>query len=150
MQVKFYRNLSDERVINKTLDNEYTLSNVKLLEATDILHPRLKIKSAANVLTIYNYMYIPDYNRYYYIEELTADNGFCYITARCDVLKSHATQLMSCQCIAERQQKEYNFYLDDEQFRTLQYDRQYQHNFTSPFNKGGSFVLVVQGAGNYD
>lgn len=150
MVVKFYRNKSDERVLTKTLDSEYTLSNVKLLEVTDILHPKLKVKSAAGVLTTYNYMYIPDYGRYYFIEELTADNGYSYVTARVDVLMSHAAALKNCSCIAERQQSEYNFYLNDEQFKTLQYDKQFQHNFTSPFSKSGSYILVVQGSGNYD
>lgn len=145
MQVKFYRNLSDERVISKTLDNESTLSNVKLLEATDILRPRLKIKSAANVLTVYNYMYIPDYRRYYYIDELTADNGFCYITAHCDVLMSHASELRNCDCVVARNQSRYNLYLNDDRFSALQYQKQQIIRFETPFKKSGEFVLVTQG-----
>lgn len=145
MVVKFYRNKSDERVLSKTLDSEYTLSNVKLLEVTDILHPKLKVKSAAGVLTTYNYMYIPDYGRYYFIEELTADNGYSYVTARVDVLMSHAATLKNCRCVAARQENKYNTYLNDEKFAGVQYQTQQILRFESPFKKTSEFVLVTQG-----
>lgn len=146
MNVILYRNLTDNRYLTKDIVDAKTLSNVKLYDDTSVVEPVLKIQPSTIIGDGYNYCYIADFGRYYYITSKTVSNGYILINLKCDVLKTYASQIKSCRAIVKRNENNFNFYLNDNQFKTLAYDNQHIHNFpTVPFKKTGNYILVVQG-----
>ena len=79
MNVTFYQNNSDKRYLTKNLTNGKTYSGLIIKENLDGMNPvfRLKVSndSINMIMGFYNYMYIPDLNRYYYITGRKLLNG---------------------------------------------------------------------------
>ena len=86
MEIILYRNKSDRRALNKTLENPLTIANALLLNGNDsILSPQL-ILTGVNV-SDYNYAYIADLGRYYFITKIDiVDNQRYCIYCDVDVL----------------------------------------------------------------
>lgn len=114
----FLKCISDKDIIGKswlenTLEqptNILTLEG-KLLYDKDILNPTVLI--SGDILA-YNYCYIPLLNRFYYITGITARTGAQEeINLKCDVLQSWKSGILANQAIIERQENEYNTYLQD-------------------------------------
>ena len=145
MTITLYQNESDERVIDKTLTQGLQYTTVSILEPSSVTNPRLILASGTDVLTTYNYLYIDTFDRYYYIEDITMENGYIILTCRVDVLKSFSAEIKVCRCVTNRQENKYNLYLNDEKFSALQYQTQQILRFNSPFKKASEFVLVTQG-----
>lgn len=84
--VKFYITLSPRNKLTKELTNEY--STTVYFNDTSIINPVFEIGTNTD-LSKYNYMYIVETQRYYYIDnvELYQDN-VCKVYAVCDVLMS--------------------------------------------------------------
>lgn len=145
MNVTFYKNNSDKRVITKTLTGATTVSGVSLYDSTSVTAPVLKMSGGASKIASFNYVYIGDFGRYYYITDFTVENGYILISCKVDVLMSFGTSINNCACVAKRNSNRYNLYLNDEQYKGYQYSNQFIHKFSSPFTKNSKFVLTVQG-----
>lgn len=101
MIVNLLKTTDDTRKIDKTIA---TIKNINALptEPTNILTPALIIERDNLVLSA-NYMYIPDFARYYYITGFTMIKGNrIIISGKVDVLKTYGTQLQNCNCIVTR------------------------------------------------
>ena len=108
---------SDADVIGKTWTDENTIEG-KLLFDVDILKPKFVIKGNVSV---YNYVYIPDFDRFYYIDAIQAKTGdLMEISLSCDVLQSHADDILDNDAILERSESNYNDYFNDAQYWTKQ------------------------------
>lgn len=108
---------SDADVIGKTWTDAQTIEG-KLLFDVDILKPKFVIKG--NVAS-YNYVYIPDFDRFYYIDAIQAKTGdLMEISLSCDVLQSHAEDILDNYAILERSESNYNDYFNDAQYWTKQ------------------------------
>ena len=68
MEVIFYYNLSDSRVMNKTLITGETFEGVPVDEV-DIMSPILRFEKEE--ILRYNYAYIPELQRYYSVSKRT-------------------------------------------------------------------------------
>lgn len=64
---------------------------VTLKESSSVINPVLIIRTAE--YPDYNYMYIPTFDRYYFIEDITFDTGVWVVRARVDVLASYRTEI---------------------------------------------------------
>lgn len=101
VSVTFYNNSDDERVLDKTLSSGTTVT-AELYDATSVYAPRL-VLAWSSYYTSYNYMYIAEFNRYYFITDVVAaPGGKAIISARCDVLMSFRTQINNLSAIAVR------------------------------------------------
>lgn len=66
MEIAFYYNNSDSKVVNKSLSNNLGYSNANLKAPCDILAPVIIVKYN-NAIFSRNYAYIPAFKRYYYV-----------------------------------------------------------------------------------
>lgn len=146
MTVILYRNRTDNRYLTKDIVDAKTLSNVAIYDDNSIVEPILKVQASTIIADKYNYAYVQEFGRYYYIKNTTVSNGYILLNLKCDVLKTYSSQIRACRAIIKRNENNFNFYLNDNQFKTLAYDNQHIHNFpTVPFKKTGNYILVVQG-----
>lgn len=79
MNVTFYQNNSDKRYLTKNLTNGKTYSGLIIKDVLDTMNPTFRIKvsndSINMIMGFYNYMYVEDLNRYYYITDRKLLNG---------------------------------------------------------------------------
>ena len=147
MTIKLYHNDSDKRTVSKTLSNEGSLAGATIIDDTSILAPRLKVRDNGIIMVQYNYCYIADFKRYYYITDITVSNGYIYIDCKVDVLMSYAAEIRACSGIIKRQESKCNYYLDDEKYKSYEYSRIQTKLFPNGFTTK-SFVLTIAGGGN--
>lgn len=97
MTVKLYRNNSDSRVVDKdiTFIRDY---DCILYNASSVTNIVLKLKNIPEG----NYIYIPYLNRYYYIVDVVTDSQCCYVTCKCDVLKTYKDNIYGTEQMISR------------------------------------------------
>jgi hypothetical protein len=145
MTIKLYHNDSDKRTVSKTLTNEGSLAGATIIDDTSILAPRLKVRDNGIIMVQYNYCYIADFKRYYFITDISVSNGYIYIDCKVDVLMSYGAEIRACTGVIARQENVWSGYLDDSENFTNQYNNVSLKSFTSPFSKTLSYILLVNG-----
>lgn len=146
ISVKLIHNSSPVEKIGKDLDagTEFTCD---LKADTSVLKPTLILQSASS-LAGFNYMYIPDFNRYYFIDDIVSKNNVIWeVSGHVDVLETYKTDILSQSAVIRRQQNKYNLYLNDPDFMTYNYDMIQTKKFSaSEFNKTLNYILAVNGS----
>ena len=85
MDVELYRCKSPKNRLNKVLEKTVTVS-ATLYEYTQNRN-RLSFQFTVSDVGDFNYIYIPDYNRYYFVETVShAENGMNVYECECDYL----------------------------------------------------------------
>ena len=148
MIIKLYKNISDDNVINKTLQSEITLADASIRGEVDILEPKIRIVSENN-LALYNYCYLPDYQRYYFITYPKEVRTNVYdLEMKVDVLETYKAQLLQLEGVIGRQENIYNLYLNDDKW-CVYADRQVlTRQFPSGFSETGYYYLTTLGGHN--
>lgn len=145
MQIILYHNYSDADHINKQLSEGVEVSGVLRTEST-VIKPIIRMEMQSDIT--YNYCYIPEWHRFYYIDEINSyRSNIIDLSLRVDPLMSFAQDILNLEVIINKQDSEYtNLYLDDgdwvmenRMFNTI-------YPFSGGFNDVGEFVLIVAGA----
>lgn len=138
-------NNSENNAITKNLNTITTLSgNIK--ESTSIIDPVIKIQASLDTMANCNYMYIPTFKRYYFINNIVSvTDDIVEVSAHVDVLMSFSSEIKSNRAIIRRQTNKWNLYLDDGSFRVYQNPTIITKAFPSGFN-AQEFVLAVAGS----
>jgi hypothetical protein len=125
MNVKLYKNSAPPNKVDKSsnLSREMTIENVRFTSdgSIDILNPEVIISlssggnpSDIDSYVIYNYLYIPKFNRYYFIDNITTESGLVIYHCRVDSLMSHKSDILnSTQYVLRQQSKNNSPYLVD-------------------------------------
>ena len=114
MIASFYNNSSDNRVVHKSLSVIASNVSIDANGQIDVTNPVIKLNMNENIL-LSNYMYIPKWNRYYYITVIRVLNGKqIEITGHCDVLMSFWNNFKNSLCVAQRSSSNYDEYIDDD------------------------------------
>lgn len=145
--VDFYNNESPVEKIGKTLINKHTVSDVILKRDTSILRPVLLIASIQQIY-FYNYMYIPEFGRYYFIDDIrSVHDNLWEVSAHVDVLETYKDSILTNQAVIRRQQNRYNTYLNDPEWKVYADENVVAYHFsTTPFSKTMKYILAVAGA----
>lgn len=94
MIVKLYNTKDSNNTINKTLTDE-TEFKIMFKGQADIINPVVKLKSKTPIL--FNYGYIPDFKRYYFINNIIIEpNGIYTLELNVDVLESFKDDILNC------------------------------------------------------
>ena len=146
MDIKIYNNTSEKVKVGKTLTNVRDISG-ELKEACDIINPVIII-SGEN-LSSYNYLYIPIFNRYYFITDIKViRNNLWEISCHCDVLETYKNEIKSQKAIVARQENKYNLYLNDPEWKVYTNKQVLTREFPSGFRDIGNYYMTV--IGGYD
>ena len=140
MTVIFYKYNGIKNKINKTLENGLTVNDVVIQNDFDITAFELLIKDT-NFNSEYNYCYIQDLERYYFIESVEKMNGSIYkIRLTVDVLKSFSTQIKNIQAIITKSENPDDNFVDCEKSENYTSE---VINLTDNFNHSGNLILVT-------
>lgn len=145
MEVHFYYNNSDSRVINKNLI-EGKVFEGQARDEVNVMAPTIRFDT--NEVMQYNYAYIPELKRYYYITDKTVfREGLFDVTFGVDVLMSFRGDIMQLVVVADKQSMPENGdeYIDDSSLVAEAVMFQTVHNFPNGFNSTGEFILITAG-----
>ena len=144
MTIKLYKTVSENNKVTKVLTDEIELTGT-LRESSSVLNPSIKIESSTN-LSDYNYAYIEDFGRYYFITNLEAiRNDLWRVSMRCDVLMTYAAEIKANTAVVARNSNLFNLYFQDEQFKILNYETVQTKAFGASLAPSSQFVLIVAG-----
>ena len=145
MDVIFYYNASDGRVINKNIINPQTFQGEPRTEV-DVMNPVLRFENDG--ILSYNYAYIPDLQRYYDVVNRTAYRNGCWdVMFSVDVLMSFRRDIMNLSVVVDKQSmpSNGNEYIDDSSLVAENVMFQTIYNFQNGFNDSGEYILITAG-----
>lgn len=145
MNIKFYYNSSDNRCINKTLMSPFTL-NGTMREESSIINPIITVKSDS--VLRYNYAYISEFQRYYYINNIeSVRNDVWKLHLEVDPLMSFRRDILSLKVVVSKQSLKSNGdeYIDDGSLVTNNLMFKTVYNFPNGFNDVGEYILITAG-----
>lgn len=143
MTVTLYKMTDDSKVVSKTLNTQtqITLSDVKLKDGCSVLNPTLLL--AQGNLSEYNYMYIADFGRYYYLKPGNYRNGLWEVTGEVDVLMTYDVGIRALECTVLRNENEKNGYMYDSFYQSLAYKKFIIKGFTGAIDNDTMYFQTV-------
>ena len=145
MEIKLYKTSSPRKKLVKDLTDGITLTGT-LRGQSSIMSPSLQIQDIA--IIGYNYCYIPDFGRYYYINGINALRANLFeLSLGIDVLMTYAKSIRSNAAIVDKVQNfgaAYN-YINDGSFVNSNRMKQDIVNFPQGFNANGEYILITAG-----
>lgn len=145
MDIYFYHNASDNRTIRKELMDEWTISGT-LRESCSIVDPIINIQRDLPIR--YNYAYIPDFQRYYFINMVTSyRTGVWTVEMEVDPLMSFKADILALKVVVDKQSNAVNGdeYIDDGSLVTDNFTFETTYNFPNGFNDEGQYILITAG-----
>lgn len=142
--ISLFKTASENNRVVKVLTNEKQLSG-ELRNQTSVLNPSIRIESADNIAG-YNYCYIPEFGRYYYIVDITSVRTKVWeVSMRCDVLMSYSAQIKALRPIIERKEVGYSAGLVDNDLPININKKVQKFYFPNGFTKDIQYVLTTSG-----
>lgn len=140
MKIELYHNSSDNNVIHKSLSGKLELTGT-LRDSTDIRKPQILVELDDGS---YNYAYIPEFSRYYYITDWTHVRNHAMIaTMSSDVLMSFPVGNLTG--ILESSEDKGNLYLPSPVFSSLVKDKTRILRFGHGLSNTGNYILITAG-----
>lgn len=141
MEIQLYSMTSEKNRLGK---NKTALSTItgSLRNQCNILTPSIVIEYLPP--TSFNYFYIPEFSRYYFVTNITyITNSIVEITGSVDVLDSYEQQIRANSGVIQRQENIYNLDLYDKSFLTQQNTQLQVKQFPHGFNRTPQLVLAT-------
>lgn len=147
MVAKFYHCTVDERYVYKLLASDMTNSDeayIEVLNPTDIIRPRIKV-STGRLGQYTNYFWIKELDRFYYIRNISMENGFSIINGEEDFRMSFRTGLAKKAAMIARIESDVNVYIPDDNIKMLAPTKVKikKDGWTSPFNKTNNIFYLA-------
>lgn len=145
MEVQFFYNMSDSRVINKNIVAGETFQG-QARDEVDVMNPVIRFDKPDVIR--YNYAYIPQFQRYYDITDRTAfREGLWDVSFAVDVLMSFRGDINQLAVVVDKQSMLENGdeYIDDSSLVAENVMFQTVYNFQNGFNDNGEFILITAG-----
>lgn len=143
--ISLFKTDSENNRVVKTLTDEKQLSG-ELRNQTSVLNPSIRIESADNIST-YNYAYISEFGRYYYITDIVSVRTNCWVVSlRCDVLMSYKDEIQGLNVILDNTQETgLSNYLSSPNWVNLVKTKTDIKVFPSGLSEQGEFILITAG-----
>lgn len=145
MEIRLYNNISDNRTIRKKLLNEFSLTGT-LRDSCSLIEPVINIESS-NVLR-FNYAYIPDFQRYYFVKEIiNLRKNIWTLELEVDPLMSFKGDILALQVVVDKQSSDNlgDEYIDDGSLVADSFTFKNIYNFSNGFNNSGEYILITAG-----
>ena len=157
IKVSLGTNNSDDRELTKDItwaavgDPASTEIDCDVYNPVDRLNPIILLSKDKVDLTNINYMYIPEFGRYYFITNIIGASGNrAEVHGHVDVLMSFDAQIRESHVIAERSTSNYNFFLHDNLRLNNSYLINQYVNIGQDIGQPDMIYLITLGEGGRD
>ena len=152
-KVKFYESFGKKLNSTKrpTVSDNFTEVSVNMKTPSSIINPVIELTLTGAQVSNFRYAYIADFDRYYFINDKTFNNGFWVFSLSCDVLASWKNQISTFETVILRSSNQVNEYIPDSM---VQLTGKYSFSKTDLWGSYGTtwssgvYVLSVLGRGN--
>lgn len=145
IQLKFY---SFNKRENSTAIPSASPTNVNatLIDDTSVMHPTFKL----DFFTKKNYVYVADFNRYYFVDNVRTFQNFWYYECTCDVLASYKSQIGSQSHYVLRAASAYDEYISDAMYpaKVKMGGSQVLSGSVMSFSSNHSYIIGITGYSN--
>lgn len=144
MDITLYTNNSEKNKLDKNLFNAKTFSG-KLREESSIVNPYILIQIENP--SSFNYVYIPEFKRYYFITDITSiRTGLWKISLHVDVLMSFKDTIKATQVIlSDTETTGQTNYMSGEQWATEVKNTTTIKMFPHSLPTSGKYILITAG-----
>lgn len=142
MVIKLYKTLSDPKTVNKELTAELNVSGIAR-DPVDLINPVLEIDNDNSNIIGYNYAYIEDYARFYFVTPANDSYKMNTLTLHCDILSSAKAWLLARAATVTRNEALYNSYLEDPNFSSYAYTNIVTKAFPNAVNQDSLILMTV-------
>lgn len=144
MDIILHVNTSERQAINKVLDSGNTVTG-SLRGESSIINPSFLIE--ATNPSGYNYCYIAEFGRYYFITDITSVRTDIWrIDCAVDVLMSFKSQILNLDVIvSDDSSPDEESYYSGEQWQTLVKTKTDVINFPYGLLDNGEYILITSG-----
>lgn len=144
MTITFYKTASNENQIQKVLTDSKAYTGT-FKNDLDILNPKIIISGSDYLILGYNYCYIQELNRYYFVKNITIlSNNRFLIDCRIDVLKTYSFELQDCAGRIIECEHNYNTLNCETEKNNDSNIIEYTYDDTSILDTNGSILLITQ------
>ena len=145
MTIQLCNTADENNVINKTIATIDTV-NATIKGDSSIINPTLILEYKTPLIGV-NYVFIPDWNRYYFVRDMKVTTGGRYeIDLSVDVLQSFKEQILKCGVIlSDTEQTGLNNYLPSESFVVNCKHKTDIVNFSNGLLDNGEYILITAG-----
>lgn len=146
MDIVLYQMFSERERINKTLGTSLELTGA-LRGESSVVNPSFLIEDSNP--SLYNYCYIEDFGRYYFITNITSvRTGIWKIDCAVDVLMSFRTEILNLDVIVSDLsggEPEAETYMQGEQWASTVKTKTDVITFPSGLLDNGEYILITSG-----
>ena len=145
MKVEIYKNLSENSVIGKSKTLVYE-TECEIRGESSIINPVLILQYNEQIFAS-NYVYIPTWGRYYFIDDVRVmTGGRVEVSLSVDVLESFKASILELNVIlADTEQTGLNNYLPSESFVANCKHKTDIVNFSNGLLNNGEYILITAG-----
>ena len=152
MYIYFYQVSDAPNVVNKTIGNAvYTVSDARFITDCDILSPTL-IMTYSSTISTANYVYIPEFGRYYFITGMTVMSGKrVAVSCSVDVLYTYKSSIVSCRGTVLRAENPTNAMMHDNKYPLIADTNVYSWLFPqTPWSADNGYNYLITTCGGVD
>lgn len=146
MDIVLYVNNSERQAITKTLTNGLTLTG-SLRNESSVINPTILIETSNP--SSYNYAYIPEFGRYYFITDMVSvRTNLWRMSLSVDVLMSFRNQILNLDVIVSDVslgEPEFSTYMEGEQWKSTVKTKTDVINFPNGLLNSGEYILITSG-----
>ena len=149
MQISLFTCTSERNRVNKSnyISNRFAV-NGTLRNESSVIDPVILIEKTNPVSGYYNYMYIDEFKRWYFINDIVSiRNKIWEIHAHVDVLYTWGADIANMECVIDKSEdfNNANLYYDDGSFVLDSRNNIEIKEFQNGFNENGSYILICAG-----
>lgn len=148
--IKLYTFSKKENSTKRPASNAGTSFNCLIKTPSSLMFPYIELQNASNPVS-YNYAYIADFNRYYFVNDWKFDRGLWYGSLAIDVLATYKTEIGSTSMYVLRASQQKNGYIKDMLFPItgkVTYDSTIFESNAGFGYRDGYFVIATVGTDN--
>lgn len=143
MYIKLYHCSSDSRVVTKDISDMVSYNSATARDAFDVMGGSIIIATASD-LSDYNYAYITDVGRYYYITDITVlRDGVWQLTLAVDVLMTYSAAIRALHGTVDRQTNVNNGYISDPEYKALTFSAIVTKTFPNEMNSDSIILMTI-------
>ena len=149
MQINLFKCIAENNRVDKTnyLTNRFAI-NGTIRDNCSVVDPVIIIEKTNPSKFDYNYLYIEEFKRWYYINDyISIRNNLWELHAHVDVLYTWRADIKNMTCVADKleNQAEGNVYFDDGSFIMDCRNAIEVKEFPNGLNENGSYILICAG-----
>lgn len=143
MDIRLCNNNSEKNKINKTITAGITLSGT-LRNSSNVVTPTIIINIENP--TIYNYAYIPEFKRYYFITDyISVRKGIWQLNLKSDVLMSFKDSILASRVLVNKSESNGNNYLSGSNWVSNCKAKTDIISFSGGLLNDGQYILITAG-----